>query len=90
MPKNMVVGGYEHHDMSRSEYKPIILEQAEALANTNRPEDWRIAAKYYGAIGMLKEMDQCIHKYVKKEPELGADLIYVGEQIHRFYKGKKR
>jgi len=90
MPKNVAVGGYEHHDMSKSEYKDIILEQAETLAGTNNPEDWRTAAKYYGSIGMLDEMDRCIYKYVEKEPEMGRDLIYVGETIHQFYESKNR
>ncbi len=87
---NMSVAGYKHHDMSKSRYRDIMLEQAETLAATTNPEDWRTAAKYYGSIGMLDEMDRCIHKYMGKEPELGIDLIYVGDQIHQFYEGKKR
>jgi len=90
MPKNVSVGGYEHQDMSKSRYRDIMQEQAETLAATNNPEDWRTAAKYYGSIGMLDEMDRCIFKYIQKEPELGRDLIYVGEQIHQFYEGKKK
>jgi hypothetical protein len=90
MPKNMSLGGYDHQDMSKSRYRDIMLEQAETLAGTTNPEDWRTAAKYYGAIGMLDEMDRCIYKYIQKEPELGRDLIYVGDQIHQFYEGKKR
>ncbi|MBN2272166.1 MAG: hypothetical protein JXN61_16250 [Sedimentisphaerales bacterium] len=90
MPKNMSVGGYDHKDMSKSQYRDIILEQAETLAGTTNPEDWRTAAKYYGSIGMLDEMDRCIRKYVEKEPEVGIDLIYVGEQVHQFYEGKKK
>jgi len=69
MPKNVSVGGYEHQDMSKSRYRDIILEQAETLAATTNPEDWRTAAKYYGAICMLEEMDRCIHKYMGKQPE---------------------
>jgi len=88
IPKNVKFAGYEHHDLSKSKYKDIILEQAETLANTRQPEDWRTAAKHYGAIGMLDEMDQCIRKYLEKEPELGRNLIYVGQQIHQFYEGK--
>ena len=90
MPENVRVGGYEHHDLSKSQYRDIILEQAETLAGSRQPEDWRTAAKHYGAIGMLDEMDRCIYKYVEKEPELGRNLIYVGDQIHQFYEGKKR
>jgi hypothetical protein len=90
MPKNVSLGGYDHRDMSKSRYRDIMLEQAETLAGTTNPEDWRTAAKYYGSIGMLDEMDRCISKYVEKEPELGIDLIYVGDQIHQFYQGKKR
>jgi len=88
MPENVKIGGYDHQDLSKSEYKDIILEQAQTLANTKNPEDWRTAAKHYGAIGMLDEMDQCIRKYLQKEPELGRNLIYVGQQIHQFYEGK--
>jgi len=88
MPKNARVGGYEHHDLSKSQYKDIILEQAETLTNSKSPENWRTAAKHYGAIGMLDEMDQCIRKYLEKEPELGRNLICVGQQIHQFYEGK--
>ncbi|HLB74664.1 MAG TPA: hypothetical protein VJJ98_11640 [Sedimentisphaerales bacterium] len=90
MPSKMSVGGYKHQDMSKSRYRDIMLEQAETLAGTTNPEDWRTAAKYYGSIGMLGEMDHCISKYVEKEPELGGDLIYVGDQIHQFYEGRKR
>jgi len=86
----MKFGGYDHQDMSKSRYRDIMLEQAETLAGTTNPEDWRTAAKHYGAIGMLDEMDQCIYKYVEKEPEMGRDLIYVGDQIHQFYEPKKR
>lgn len=90
MPENVKIGGYEHHDLSKSQYKDIIEEQAQTLANSKNPEDWRTAAKHYGAIGMLDEMDQSIRKYLQKEPELGRNLIYVGDQIHQFYDGKKK
>ena len=85
---DMTFGGYQHQDLSNSTYKSLALQQAEKLANSNKPEDWRTAAKYYGSIGMLDEMDRCIYKYVEKEPEIGENLIYMGEQIHKFYKGK--
>ena len=83
-------GGYEHHDLSNSTYKSTILQEAEELANSSRPENWRTAAKHYGSIGMLNEMDECIQKYVEKEPETGRNLIYVGEQIHKFYERKRK
>ena len=88
VPENVKIGGYDHQDLSKSEYKDIILEQAQTLAKTKNPEDWRTAAKHYGAIGMLDEMDQCIRKYLQKEPESGRNLIYVGQQIHQFYEGR--
>ena len=90
LPEKASFGGYDHKDMSKSQYRDIILEQAETLAGTPNPEDWRTAAKYYGSIGMLDEMDRCIAKYVEKDPALGIDLIYVGEQIHQFYEGKNK
>ena len=90
MPESVKIAGYEHHDLSKSQYKDIILEQAQTLANAKEPEDWRTAAKHYGSIGMLDEMDQCIRKYLEKEPELGRNLVYVGDQIHQFYEGKKK
>ncbi len=88
--KVLTFGGYEHQDLSNSIHKSTILQQAKELANSSKPEDWRTAAKYYGSLGMLDEMDECIRKYVEKEPEAGRSLIYTGEQIHKFYEGKRK
>ena len=88
--QGITLGGYEHQDLSNSTYKSTILQQAKELANSSKPEYWRTAAKHYGSLGMLDEMDECIQKYVEKEPETGRNLIYVGEQIHKFYERKRK
>jgi len=80
-----VIGGYNHVDMSKSPYKPLILEQANKLAISVRSEDWRTAARYYGSIKMLDEMDKCIFKYVEMEPKMGLYLLEVGRRIRKYY-----
>jgi hypothetical protein len=84
------LGGYKHQDLSNSVHKSTVLQKAKELASSSKPEDWRTAAKNYGSLGMLDEMDECIQKYVEKEPEAGRSLIYTGEQIHKFYEGKRK
>jgi len=86
----ITLGGYEHQDLSNSIHKSTVLQQAKELASSSKPENWRTAAKNYGSLGMLDEMDECIRKYVEKEPEAGRSLIYTGEQIHKFYEGKRK
>jgi hypothetical protein len=88
--RGLTLGGYEHQDLSNSIHKSTILQQAKELADSSKPENWRTAAKCYGSLGMLDEMDKCIQKYVEKEPEAGRSLIYTGEQIHKFYEGKRK
>jgi len=89
-PSKIRLGGYEHQDLSNSIHKSTVLQQAKELADSSKPENWRTAAKNYGSLGMLDEMDKCIQKYVEKEPEAGRSLIYTGEQIHKFYEGKRK
>lgn len=84
------VGGYEHVDLSKSRYKVIISEMANELAQSERAEHLRAAAKYYGSIAMLDEMDLCVAKYAKKEPEMGLSLVIVAEQINEFYSRKPK
>jgi hypothetical protein len=84
------VGGYEHVDLSKSRYKVIISEMANKLSQSEKAEHLRAAAKYYGSIAMLDEMDLCVAKYAKKEPEMGLSLVIVAEQINEFYSRKPK
>ena len=77
--------GYQHKDLSRSPNREFILEQANNLADSTNPEDWRTAAKYYGSIGMLDEMDICARRYAGEEPRIGKHTLDLADDIRIFY-----
>ena len=85
----VTIGGYQHADMSSSQYREQIRKKADELAESKQTKDKRLAAELYGSIKELELMDKCIAEYFEKEPEMGVYLLMRGEKIHKFYKSSR-
>lgn len=87
----MTIGGngccpeYVHVDLSKSPDFDKILEDANRLAASSNPEDWRTAARYYGRLGMVDEMKGCVERYADKEPDIGLIMWEVLDHVRDFY-----
>lgn len=80
------VGGYQHNDMSESEFSQVIREQADKLSQSSNSEDIKTAAELYGSIGELDLMDDCVEKYFEQEPSTGIYLMRTAEKIRKAYR----
>ena len=86
----ILVGGYEHYDMSQSPYRNAIQNEAERLEKSNDPQDWRLAAELYGSIGGLEQMDRCVVKFFNQDPVMGKYLLMRADKIHTYYNAGNR
>jgi hypothetical protein len=89
-PSQMRIGGYEHVDMSASQYQEVIEKKAYELSDSEREQDKKNAARLFGSIGNLEEMDSLLIENFNKDPGMGLLLLREGDKIHEYYKEKNK
>jgi len=68
---------YEHIDLSETQFASDIEQTAEAiLENPKNIKDFEKAARLFGSIGKLNEMDKAAEKYLNKDPGESALLLF--------------
>lgn len=70
-------GEYEHNDLSESQFVPDIEQKAKViLQDSESLKDFENAARLFGSIGKLDEMDEAAMEYLNKDPSQSALLLF--------------
>jgi len=82
----LTLGGYQPVDLSKSHYAQDIKQKADELSEEQTVESQGAAAKGYGSIGDVNNMDKRIKTIIKKDLNMGSIYSVFGDIYHQMHK----